>query len=389
MKKKIAILGSTGSVGSILCDYLYKDLKNYQVILLVAKKNYKKIIKQAIKLKVNNLIITDTIAFKKVLTNKKYKFNVYNDYNAFKKIFKYKIDYTLSAISGLDGLEPTYKIIKYSKNIAISNKESILCAWNLISIELKKYKTKFIPVDSEHFTIWYSLNNKISSKVKKIFLTASGGPFLNLKNKSSSNLTVTKALKHPNWKMGNKITIDSATMMNKVFEVIEAKNIFDLKYTDLSILTHPKSYIHSITFFENGLIDIIGHDTNMKIPIINSLKFEENCSIKVNKLNLKILNNLNLNYVNQKQFPVTKIIKSIPNYSSLYETVIVSVNDTLVELFLTKKIKFTDISEKLIKIINLKELTAFKRIRPKKIEEIKELSEYVNSKTKKIMYKAL
>ena len=389
MKKKIAILGSTGSVGNILCDYLYKDLKNYQVVLLVAKKNYKKIIKQAIKLKVNNLIITDTAAFKKVLLNKEYKFNVYNNYNAFKKIFKYKIHYTLSAISGLDGLEPTYKMIKYSKNIAISNKESILCAWNLISVELRKYKTKFIPVDSEHFTIWYSLNNKIRAKAKKIFLTASGGPFLNLKNKHKSNFTVSKALKHPNWKMGNKITIDSATMMNKVFEVIEAKNIFNLEYKDLSILTHPKSYIHSIIFFENGLIDIIGHDTDMKIPIINSLKFGENCSIKTNGLNLKLLNNLNLNYINQKQFPVIKIIKMIPNHSSLFETVIVSVNDALVELFLNKKIKFTEISEKLLKIINLKELTAFKRVRPKKIEEIKELSHYVNLKTKEIMYKAL
>ena len=229
----------------------------------------------------------------------------------------------------------------------------------------------------------------MNTKVKKIFLTASGGPFLNLKSKRNSNFTVTKALKHPNWKMGNKITIDSATMMNKVFEVIEAKNIFNLNYSDLSILTHPKSYIHSITFFENGLIDIIGHDTNMKIPVINSLKYDEFCSIKTNALNLKLLNNLNLNYVNQKQFPVTKIIKLIPNHSSLYETVLVSVNDTLVELFLEKKIKFTEISKKLLKIINLKEMTAFKRIRPKKIEEIIELSKYVNSKTKEIMYKAL
>ncbi len=388
-KKKIVILGSTGSVGSILCEYLYQEKSKYNVILLVAKKNYKKLINQAIKLKVSNLIITDTKAFNQALLNKKNKINIFNNFESFKKIFKQKVDYTLSAISGLDGLEPTYKMIKHSKNIAISNKESILCAWNLISTELKKNKTRFIPVDSEHFTIWYSLNNRIKTNVKKIFLTASGGPFLNQSNKNKSNFTIAKALKHPNWKMGNKITIDSATLMNKVFEVIEAKNIFDLDYKNLSILTHPKSYIHSITFFENGLIDIIAHDTNMKIPIINSLKFGEKCFIKSNPLRLNLLNNLKLNYVNAKQFPVIKIIKLLPNHTSLFETVIVSVNDTLVELFLARKIGFNEISKKLLKIINLREFTAFKRIRPKKIEEIKELSKYVHSKTKEIMYKAI
>jgi len=386
MKKKIAVLGSTGSLGKILCNYIFKNLNKYDVKLLVADKNVNQLISQAKKLKAKNIIIYNKRVFKKI-SNKKLKFNFFNNIDDFQKKNKGKIfDYTLAAISGLNGLDPTFKIIKNTKTIAIANKESIICAWNLISKELKKYNTQFIPVDSEHYSAWFSINrNKVN--IKKIYLTASGGPFLKNKSKNKNNFTLSNALKHPNWKMGNKITIDSATLMNKVFEIIEAKNIFNIKYKDLKILTHPKSYIHSIIYYQNGVFDLIGHETNMKIPLINSLNFDENFNIKTSQLNLNVLNNLDFKYVDKKKFPLIKILNILPKKLSLFETILVSLNDKLVELFLKKKITYFDLCKKILKTTKLKSFKRFKKIQPKTIDEIINLSKYINTNFEKLMYK--
>ena len=386
MKKNIAVLGSTGSLGKILCNYIFKNLNKYDVKLLVADKNVNQLISQAKKLKAKNIIIYNKRVFKKI-SNKKLKFNFFNNIDDFQKKNKGKIfDYTLAAISGLNGLDPTFKIIKNTKTIAIANKESIICAWNLISKELKKYNTQFIPVDSEHYSAWFSINrNKVN--IKKIYLTASGGPFLKNKSKNKNNFTLSNALKHPNWKMGNKITIDSATLMNKVFEIIEAKNIFNIKYKDLKILTHPKSYIHSIIYYQNGVFDLIGHETNMKIPLINSLNFDENFNIKTSQLNLNVLNNLDFKYVDKTKFPLIKILNNLPKKLSLFETILVSLNDKLVELFLKKKITYFDLCKKLLKTTKLKSFKRFKKIQPKTIDEIINLSKYINTNFEKLMYK--
>ena len=386
MKKNIAVLGSTGSLGKILCNYIFKNLNKYDVKLLVADKNVNQLISQAKKLKAKNIIIYNKRVFKKI-SNKKLKFNFFNNIDDFQKKNKGKIfDYTLAAISGLNGLDPTFKIIKNTKTIAIANKESIICAWNLISKELKKYNTQFIPVDSEHYSAWFSINrNKVN--IKKIYLTASGGPFLKNKSKNKNNFTLSNALKHPNWKMGNKITIDSSTLMNKVFEIIEAKNIFNIKYKDLKILTHPKSYIHSIIYYQNGVFDLIGHETNMKIPLINSLNFGENFNIKTSQLNLNVLNNLDFKYVDKKKFPLIKILSNLPEKLSLYETILVSLNDKLVELFLRKKITYFYLCKKLLETIKRKSFIRFKKIQPKTIDEIINLSKYINTNFEKLMYK--
>jgi 1-deoxy-D-xylulose 5-phosphate reductoisomerase len=225
----------------------------------------------------------------------------------------------MSSISGIQGLKPTIEIIKFTKKIAIANKESIICGWDLIQKELKKNKTEFIPVDSEHFSIWYALKDIDKRLIEKIYLTASGGPFLNKPLNRLKNVSSKQAIKHPNWKMGKKISVDSATMMNKVFEIIEAKKIFNLSYTKLSILTHPKSYVHAIIKLKNGLTKIVAHDTNMRIPIFNSL-YSSNNFIDSKKLNLKILNNLSFKEINYKRFSVIKILNKLPERSSLFET---------------------------------------------------------------------
>ena len=380
MKKKIAILGSTGSIGKTTIEIVKKNKDKYKIVLLTSNKNINELIKQANFFNVKNLIVTDKKKFnliKKRLINK--KINIFNDFNSFNKIFKSKIDYTMSSISGLEGLKPTLDIIKFTKKIAIANKESIICGWNLINKKLVKYKTTFIPVDSEHFSIWSLINNSNNNTIDEIVITASGGPFLKIPVRNLKNVTISQALKHPNWTMGKKISIDSATMMNKVFEVIEAQKIFNMPIKKFKILIHPSSYLHAIVKFNNGLIKMLIHDTTMSIPIFNSIN--NNDKIKTNKIDYSILNNLSLSLVSKEKFPSIKILESLDSRNSLYETAIVSVNDELVNLFINKKIKFTEISKNLEKILNFKEILKFKHKSPKNFEEIISISKYARLKT--------
>jgi 1-deoxy-D-xylulose-5-phosphate reductoisomerase len=381
--KKIAIFGSTGSIGSSLLKVVKDDKKNFKIELLTANKNYNKLIKQAKFFNAKNIILTDYNSFliaTKLLKNTRIK--VFQNFDSLNKIFHIskKIDYSMCAISGFQGLKPTLDIIKFTKTIAIANKESIICGWNLIRKDLKKYKTYFIPVDSEHFSIWSLLESNNKNNFEKIYITASGGPFRKLSLKKFKNISVKDALKHPNWSMGKKITIDSATMMNKVFEIIEAKKIFDLNYKQLEILTHPKSYLHAIVKFNNGLSKLLIHDTNMTIPIFNSIYFNTDKKLKSKNIDIKILNNLNLKKIDYVRFPVIKILNNLSNEDSLFETIIVSANDRLVKLFLNNKIKFTDISKILLKICSITEFNKFRLIKPKNIEEINDLSDYVSLK---------
>ena len=381
MKKKIAILGSTGSIGENTLKIIRKDKKNFEINLLTTNRKFNKVMKQAKEFNVKNVIVTDLDSFKKAKKIfKKSKIKIFNDFKSLNKIFKTKNDLIMSSITGLMGLEPTLKSIKFTKRILIANKEAIICGWNLISYELKKNKTNFIPVDSEHFSIWSLLNNFDSNYVERIYITASGGPFLSLPKKEFSNITIKKALNHPNWSMGKKITIDSATLMNKVFEVIEAKNIFNLSYKKISILTHPNSYIHTIIKFKNGLTKILLHDPDMKIPIYNSLYAEKSKLIKTKSLNFEILNNLNLEKVDRKKFLFVNILDKMPKHSSLFETILITINDYFVYKFLRKEVSFKKMIFLINKYINSKKFHKFKKIKPKKVEDIYRLRNYMSSK---------
>ena len=384
MKKKIAILGSTGSVGKTLIEIIKKEKKNFEIVLLSADENYKQLLKQAKTYKVKNLIITNKNSFLKI-KNKKISKNIkiFNNFESFKKIFKKKIYYTMSSISGIEGLKPTIEMIKYTENIAIANKETIICGWDLIEKALRKYKTNFIPVDSEHFSIWYALKSIDKKIIDKIYLTASGGPFLDYPRKNFNKIKIKQAVNHPNWKMGKKISVDSATMMNKVFEIIEAKKIFKIPYKKLSIIIHPKSYVHAILKFKNGLTKLIVHDTNMRIPIFNSL-YSSSQIISSKKLDFNTLNNLDFQNIDLKRFPIIRILGKLPEKSSLFETVLVSINDGLVKLFLSDRIKFTDISKKMNSMLELNEYKKFKKLKVKKIEDIMKLNTKIYSELKKI-----
>ena len=386
MIKKIAILGSTGSIGQTTCEIVKKNKKDFKVVLLSTNNNINKIYKQALLLDVKNLIIKNKLKYFKYQNKfQKKKIKVFFNDSDLNKIVKKKIDYTMCSVSGLAGLKSTLKAIEFSKAVGIANKESIVCAWNLISKKLKKYNTKFIPIDSEHYSIWTLLQNTKINSVNEIIITASGGPFLNTPMSQLSKIKLNQALNHPVWSMGKKISIDSSTMMNKIFEIIEAQKIFNLDVKKFKILIHPKSYIHSIIKFNNGIIKILAHDTDMRIPIINSI-YNNNKIIKT-KINLKNLNNLELSKPDAIKFPSIKFLKYLNNKNSMFETILTTANDQLVEFFMKNKIKYLDIIKYLNKIINLSEFKPYFKKKPKDLNQIIKLSTYVKLKTKLICEK--
>jgi len=385
-KKKIGILGSTGSIGENKATVIQNNKKDFDVIFLSTNTNVKKLFKQSSILNAKSVIIFDKkkyTKYKKKFINK--KINVFNSFKELKKkLLKKKIDYIMCAITGLSGLDSTINCIDVTKNIAIANKESIICAWDLIEKKLTKNKTKFIPIDSEHFSIWSLLQNESINNVDKVIITASGGPFLNYKLNKLKNVKPKDAIKHPNWSMGKKISIDSATLMNKVFEVIEAQRIFKIDINKFDILIHPSSYIHSIIKFNNGQIKILAHDTDMKIPIFNSIYQKKIKKINTKKIDINLLNNLSLKKTEIKRYPSLKILKKINNNNTLFETVLISANDELVDLYIKNKIKFFEINKNLIKIIKNKKFSNLIDKKPKKISDITTLSEDVRLKTRKV-----
>ncbi len=369
MKNKICILGSTGSIGITTLNIIKRDFKNFDVVLLSTNSNGLKLFKQAKQFNVKNVIITNNHEYllwkDKFLKN---KIKIYNNFRNFKKLFKSKLDYSINAISGIDGLEPTLNIIKHTKKIAIANKESIICGWNLIKKELNKNKTKFIPVDSEHFSIFKIIKNVKNDQINKIIITASGGPFL--KKKIHRQITIKDALKHPNWQMGKKISIDSATLMNKVFEVIEAKKIFNITLDKIDIIINPNSYIHASVIFNNGTIQMLAHETKMEIPILNSIYDKFYFKYKTKNIDINKINNLNFTKPNIKKFKTLKILKLVPNQDSLFETILISTNDELVKMFLNREIKFSELINYLTKIINFKIFKKYCKMKPSSINQI-------------------
>jgi len=375
MKKKIAILGSTGSIGKTTFNIIKKNQKDFEIILLTTNKNINRISQQAKLLKVKNILISSEphyLKLKKRLKNSKIK--VHNNLNNLENIIKKKIDYTMCAISGLSGLKPTIDAIKFSKTIAIANKESIICGWQFIEKTLRKNKTNFIPIDSEHFSIWTLLKNQNIKNVKKIYLTASGGPFLYKKNSLLFNIKPKYALKHPNWKMGKKISIDSATLMNKIFEVIEAKKIFNLDISKFKIIIHPKSYVHAIIHFNNGLVKFLAHETSMSIPIMNSL-YIDNQKFNYQDGNLKfdLLNGINFINPNKNKFPVINLLNKIPNKTTYFETILITINDVLVDKYLRGYINYYSLNFNLLKLIKIPYFVKYYRLKPKNINDIKNM----------------
>ena len=286
MIKKIAILGSTGSIGSASLNIFEKDKKNFKIVLLSANSNYTLIRKQISKYKPKYFVISDKVVCNKIKKeNFRNKTKIYNQFSHI-NLKKDKFDITISAIVGIAGLEPTIRFINRSKKILLANKESIICGWHLIKSISNKNNTQIIPIDSEHFSIDQLTKNSHDNDIEKIYITASGGPFLKKPIKYFKNIKAQDAAKHPKWKMGRKISIDSSNLMNKVLELIEAFRLFPFNPSKYEIVIHPQSLIHAIVFFKNGQTKFLYHETDMRIPIANAIydnKFNFNKLVKTKK----------------------------------------------------------------------------------------------------------
>ena len=386
MKKLISVLGSTGSIGLNSLEIISKKKKYFKPFIFSANKNYKLICNQIIKFKPLYFLINDQKIYKKI--SKKFKNNKVKIISDYKSInFKSKKSITISAIPGIAGLNPILELIRYSEKILIANKEAIICGWNLIKKKAEKNKTKLIPVDSEHFSILKLLENQKFELIEKIYLTASGGPFLNLTPNQLKKSTLKDALKHPKWKMGKKISIDSATLMNKIFEVLEAHKLFNIPYSKLDILIHPNSLVHAIIKLKNGLTKLLYHETSMKIPLANAifdgnLKIDDFIKIKKNKT----FHNLYFNKINKNIFPSIDLKDKMIQYPSTGIIVNAS-NEVLVDQFLRKKIHFTDITK--IIMANLKDANYRKYAirKPKNINQIYQIDLWARNLTLKKIYK--
>ena len=385
MKKKIAILGSTGSIGRQTLDIIRKNKKNFEVMLLTANKNHNLLSKQIVEFKVKNIIVTNNKSY--LFLKKKFKkINVFNNLEKIDNIIKSKLDYTMSSISGFDGLKPTIKIIKKTKTIAIANKESIVCGWRLIKKQLDKHKTKFIPVDSEHFSIWSVIKDVDPKIIDKIIITASGGPFLNLKSQNIKK-TPKLATNHPNWKMGKKISIDSSNLMNKVLEIIEAYRLFPFKIDKYEIIIHPQSLVHAIVHFKNGQTKFLYHETDMKIPILNAIfenNFDNKNFIYPKKDILKKFENLKFIKVDKKRFPIVTLLKKFSNNNS-GPIILNASNETLVSKFIEGKISFKSIFFYLKSVLGHKHFKKYAIKRSPNINEIYKIDKWARTKTLELM----
>ena len=382
MKKKIAILGSTGSIGKSTLEVIKKDKKNFNIVYLSANNNYKKLIQQAKEFNAKNVLIKNE-KFYEVVRNslKKNKTRVFSGNTSINKIISGKLDYTMSAIVGLAGLQPTIDIIKVSKTVAIANKETIICGWEILSKLIKKYKTKMLPVDSEHFSIMELTKGVSDKEIEEIIITASGGPFLNKQINRLKNTKPRDAINHPNWKMGKKISIDSANLMNKVFEVIEACKIFEFNKNKYRIMIHPQSYVHSIIRYKNGLIKMVLYNTDMKIPISNTLYGSKNNILNIRKIDAKILSKLSFKNVDVKQFPSIKLINKCLTLGVLTPTIVNAANEVLVSMFLNKKIGFLDIVSKINEIFKDKDFKKYATRNAASINDVKISDNWARLKT--------
>ena len=385
MKKKITILGSTGSIGLTSLEIIKKDKKNFETYILSANKNYNLICKQIKEYSPKIFIVNDKKTYLKILLKfKNKKIKIFNNFK-FKK--KNKSDVTISAIPGIAGLRPTIEMIRQSRKMLIANKESIICGWELIKKEAKKNKTKIIPVDSEHYSIFKLIENVPKNLISKIYLTASGGPFLDFTIKNLKKVKPKNALKHPKWNMGKKITIDSSTLMNKIFELVEAQKLFDFPQNKFDIIIHPNSLVHAILELKNGIKKFIYHDTSMKIPIANAI-YDGQINIKKihKKKSIHKFENLYFKEVDKKIFPAITLKDKVNKYPSA-PIILNAANEVLVEQFLKEKIGFLDINKFIMAILKDKNYKKYAIKKPNNINQINLIDIWARSSTlKKIKF---
>ena len=361
MKKRIAILGSTGSIGTQTLEVIAQNPDHFEVEVLTANNNIDLLIQQAKAFQPNMVVVANHCRYKELseaLKNEPIK--IFAGKEALSQVVQLDtVDTVLTAMVGYSGLIPTLKAIEAGKHIALANKETLVVAGEIITKQAVKNKVNIYPVDSEHSAIFQCLAGEHMNEIEKIYLTASGGPFLNLTEKQLETVTKADALKHPNWDMGAKITIDSASMMNKGFEVIEAKWLFDLKPDQIDVIVHPQSIIHSIVQFRDGSMKAQMGLPDMKLPIQYALNFPQRLPSNFERFNFLNYPKLTFEQPNTKKFRnLALAFKALETGGNL-PCILNAANEVVVQAFLKEKIRFVDmpdlIEESMQKVTNIKD----------------------------------
>lgn len=353
-KKNVAVIGSTGSIGRQTLDIIAQHPDEFSAEVLTANTQADLLIEQALKFNPNVVVIADKTQYQKVkeaLSQTDIK--VFAGKESIDDVVQMDcVDIVLMALVGFAGLSPTIKAIEKGKLIALANKETLVVGGEYVMRLAKQNNTAILPVDSEHSAIFQCLIGEINNEINKIYLTASGGPFRNLNAEELSKVSVAQALNHPNWAMGKKVTIDSATLMNKGFEMIEARWLFDIKPSKIEAVIHPQSIIHSMVEFEDGSIKAQLGIADMRLPIQYALSFPERLSNSSEKLDIFKYSTLTFEKPNRELFPCLDMAYYAIEKGGNAPAIMNAANEVAVEAFLKEKIRFIDIASIIEKAFN-------------------------------------
>lgn len=343
-KQRIAILGSTGSIGTQALDIVRQHPDKFEVVVLSANSNVDLLIRQSQEFKPKFSIICDDSKYEKThnISIKETEFLKGN--SVLNEIVTHdEIDLVLNSLVGFAGFIPTLNALKAGKRVALANKESLVVGGKLITNLIKKENAELIPVDSEHSAMLQCIVGEQKNRIEKIIITASGGPFRDYCIEQMKNITVEQALKHPNWDMGAKITIDSSTMMNKGLEIIEAHWLFDLPVSKIEPVIHPQSIIHSIVTFEDGSSKAQLGPPDMKVPIIYALTYPDRLPLETPRMDWSVAHDLNFYPVDYEKFPCVKLAMDVIDSTDLAPAILNAANEVAVARFLNKEIGYISI----------------------------------------------
>ena len=355
-KKTISILGSTGSVGSNTVDVINSNKKKFSVFSLSSKNNVNLLCKQALLLKPKIVAIQNKKRYKDLRNNlfgKKIKILAGDE--GVIECTDNKVEIVVASIVGIAGLKPTLNSIKNCSKLCLANKECLVSAGSFFMKKISKSKCKLLPLDSEHNAIFQLCDFNKSNNVESITLTASGGPFRNYNLQKLSKATLNNALKHPNWKMGSKITIDSATLMNKAFEIIEAYYLFNLKLSQINVVVHPESIIHSMVNFADGSTTALLSNHDMRIPIFYALNWPSREYYNIKKIDLLKIKTLTFEKTNTHLMDSINLAYYVLKKGGSYPLIFNTANEVAVSYFLKEKINFLDILKIIKKILSKSE----------------------------------
>lgn len=377
--KNITILGSTGSIGQSTVDIIRDNPDKFNIIGLSCNNNIDLLRKQILEFNPKFVSISN----EKKATEIKEEFKniqVLSGESGNIKLVKMQADMVVNALMGISGLLPTYEAIMNGKDIALANKETMVTGGELIMKAVKKMGVRLLPIDSEHSAIFQCLESRLGSDIKRIILTASGGPFRGYSKEELEKVTIKDALNHPKWKMGKKITIDSATMMNKGLEIIEARWLFDVQGDKIDVHIHPESIVHSAVEFEDNSIIAQMSFPDMKIPISLALNYPNRNNIKTEKLDLFNIRSLNFEKPDREVFRCLDIAYEALNEGKSAPIIMNGANEELVEMFLQGAIKFTDIQRYLLKVMERQKFYA-----PSSIEDIIQIDKEARAYVREIV----